>query len=232
MSEINPGALVFVAQRLDAIGLNYAFVGGSIVSYLVDYPDLSPVRPTEDLDIIVEVLTTQRYSDIEHKLRAIGFQHDTRQGAPMCRWILSGLTIDIMPTEGGLIGLNTAWFAEALASAKPHTIEQFSLKIISPVAFIATKLAAFSDRGKGDYFASHDLEDLMTVIDGRESIATEIASSPTELRQYIVSSLEQICQANDFQEALPGYLPSDSASQRRLPLLRRKLTEIVALQNQ
>ncbi|MCK4690308.1 MAG: hypothetical protein KAT20_00755 [Desulfuromonadales bacterium] len=33
--------------------------------------------------------------------------------------------------------------------------------------FIATKLEAFFGRGNGNYWGSHDLEDIMTVIDGR-----------------------------------------------------------------
>lgn len=228
MPEINSSALVFVARKLDAIGINYAFVGGSIASYLIDHPDLSPIRPTDDLDIIVEALTTQRYSDIEEKLRSIGFQHDIRQGAPMCRWITNELTVDIMPTEGALIGLNTAWFAEALASALPHKVNQSELRIISPVAFIATKLAAFHDRGENDYFASHDLEDLMAVIDGRASIVEDVAAAPNELRKYVAKTLKKIVGDDSFQEALPGYLPSDSASQKRLPSLRKKLAAIVS----
>jgi len=226
MAEINPIVLAVVAEKLDQLGLNYAFVGGSIVSFLLDDAGLSPVRPTDDLDIILEVLTTQRYSDIEAKLRELGFAHDTRQGAPMCRWVINGLTVDIMPTQGAFMGLNTIWFAEALASATLRKIDRFNLRIISPVALIATKLAAFADRGKGDYFASHDLEDLMTVIDGRAAIVEEIAAAPKELRHYIVTSLKRICENSDFQEALSGFLPSDTANQKRLPNLRRKLREI------
>jgi hypothetical protein len=37
----------------------------------------------------------------------------------------------------------------------------------------------FRGRGKGDYANSHDLEDLLTVIDGREAIVQEIADTPT-----------------------------------------------------
>jgi predicted nucleotidyltransferase len=229
MTEINSSVLAIVAEKLDRLGLNYAFVGGSIVGFLLDNAELSPVRPTDDLDIILEVLTTQRYSDIEARLRGVGFAHDTRQGAPMSRWTLRGLTIDIMPTDGGFLGLNTTWFAEALGSATLKKIDGFSLKIISPVTFIATKLAAFADRGKGDYFASHDIEDLMTVIDGRAAIVKEIAAAPVALRGYIVDSLRRINQVSEFHEAIPGYLPSDEASQRRLPALRKKLEEIVGL---
>jgi hypothetical protein len=97
------------------------------------------------------------------------------------------------------------------------------------VAFIATKLVAFADRGKGDYLASHDLEDLIAVIDGRAAIIEEIASAPAALRSFVVSSLRRINHASEFQEALPGFLPSDSASQRRLPLLRKRLETIGGL---
>jgi hypothetical protein len=229
MTDITPIVLASVAEKLDRLGFNYAFVGGSVVCFLLDDAALSPVRPTDDVDVILEVLMSQRYSDIEAKLRDVGFEHDTRQGAPMCRWTLNGLTIDIMPTEGGFLGLNTAWFAEALATATSKQIGRFRLKIISPVAFIATKLVAFADRGKGDYLASHDLEDLIAVIDGRAAIVEEIASAPAALRSFVVSSLRRINHASEFQEALPGFLPSDSASQRRLPLLRKRLETIGGL---
>jgi predicted nucleotidyltransferase len=229
MTEINPMVMVLVADKLDRLGLNYAFVGGSIVALLLDHAALSPVRPTDDLDVIIQVTTGLRYCDIEAKLRQAGFAHDTRQGAPMCRWLYRGLTIDIMPADGGFMGLNTAWFKEALESAITMQIGGSTLKIISPVAFIASKLAAFGDRGKGDYFGSHDLEDLMTVIDGRKSIVEEIAAAPKPLRSFIVRSVRDLHQDSVFQEACPGFLPPDDASQRRLPLLRQKLASIAKL---
>ncbi len=64
MSQPNLGALRAVADRLDSLGLDYAFVGGSIVNLLLDNPALSPVRPTDDLDVILEAVTAQRYSEI------------------------------------------------------------------------------------------------------------------------------------------------------------------------
>ena len=60
------------------------------------------------------------------------------------------------------------------------------LKLISPVAFLATKHVAFIDRGNGDYYASHDLEDFVTVIDGREMIVTEVNAAPPELRRCVI----------------------------------------------
>jgi hypothetical protein len=103
------------------------------------------------------------------------------------------------------------------------------LKLISPVAFLATKHVAFADRGDDDYSASHDLEDFLTVIDGRENIVAEVNEAPAELRGYVIQSIRFLVATAAFDEALPGHLPPDRASQQRLPNLRRKLHAIAAL---
>jgi hypothetical protein len=229
MLSPNIGALRAVADRLDGLGLSYAFVGGSIVSLLLDDPGLSPVRPTDDVDVILEVVTAERYSDVEARIRRLGFSHDTREGAPRCRWVLGNLAVDIMPTEGAALGLNTAWFMEALATATEQEFAHTRLRLVSPVGFLATKHVAFLDRGKGDYHGSHDLEDFVTVIDGRESIVTDVDHAPIALRRYVIGAVQSFMAAQDFADALPGQIPPDRASQQRLPLLRRKLTAIAAL---
>jgi len=38
--------------------------------------------------------------------------------------------------------------------------------MVTGLYFLATKFAAFDGRGKGDYMASHDLEDIVAVVDG------------------------------------------------------------------
>jgi len=56
MSQPSLGALRAVADRLDSLGLDYAFAGGSIVNLLLDNPAFSPARPTDDLDVILEAV--------------------------------------------------------------------------------------------------------------------------------------------------------------------------------
>ena len=229
MSPPNLPALRAVADRLDSLGLDYAFVGGAIVNLLLDHPSLSPVRPTDDVDVILEALTSTRYSDIEARLRSLGFDHDMRPDAPRCRWVLGNLTVDIMPTEGGFLGLNTAWFKEALATATEHEFARTRIRLISPVAFLAMKHVAFADRGDGDYYASHDLEDFVTVIDGRANIVLDVEQAPAALRRYMTDAVRGLLAAPAFAESLPGHLPSDVASQQRLPSLRKKLQNIATL---
>ena len=223
------GALRAVADRLDGLGLDYAFVGGAIVNLLLDNPEFAPVRPTDDVDVILGVVTASRYSDVEAKIRALGFSHDIRPGAPLCRWVLGNLTVDIMPTEGGNLGLNTAWFKEALATATEQVFVHTRVKLVSPVAFLVIKHGAFLDRGKSDYHASQDMEDFVTVIDGRDGIVAEVDAAPAGLRGYLIGAVRTLVATRPFDEALPAHLPSDEGSQMRLPGLRRKLREIAVL---
>ncbi|MEO6876677.1 MAG: hypothetical protein ABI222_17845 [Opitutaceae bacterium] len=230
MSSPNLGALRAVADRLDTLGLSYAFVGGSIVNLLLDNPDFSPARPTDDVDVILEVVTSERYSNVEQRIRDLGFTHDIQDRAPKCRWVLGKLTVDIMPTEGADMGLNTAWFKEALATATEREFAHTKLKLVSPAGFLATKYVAFLDRGKGDYYGSHDLEDFITVIDGREGIVADLDRAPPELRRYLIEAMRTLVAVPAFDEALVGQIPSDVASQQRLPKLRAKLQAIIVLQ--
>lgn len=218
-----------VADRLDRLGLDYAFLGGSVVGLLVDHPGLSPVRATEDVDVVIEVVSRTRYAAIEENLRSVGFDHDMREGAPRCRWVLGNLTVDIMPADGGFLGLNTAWFREALESATLRSVQSGALRVVSPAGFIATKYVAFLDRGDRDYYASHDLEDLIAVVDGRDGIVDDIASAAPRLRACVSEAVATLAASADFMDALPGHLPADRASQGRLPGLRRKLSAIAAL---
>jgi hypothetical protein len=182
----------------------------------------------EDLRAPLEEFRDELRAEVERKLRAAGFEHDTSPGAPICRWLYRGVIVDIMPTSGAFMGLNTRWFAEALASVQLETINGVPLRLISPVAFIATKLAAFADRGRGDYYGSHDLEDIVAVIDGRARIVEELAEAETSLRNFVKEWVARLMGSAEFQESLAGHLPFDEASQRRLPGLRKKLQAIAA----
>jgi len=40
--------------------------------------------------------------------------------------------------------------------------------------FMACKLAAFRSRGEGDYLVSHDMEDIVAVLDGRPEVVKKL----------------------------------------------------------
>ena len=69
-----------------------------------------------------------------------------------------------------------------------------------------------------------------TIEERTRAIVAEVDhTAPPPLRGYVIESVRRLMAAPLFDEALPGHLPPDHASQRRLPGLRRKLRAIAAL---
>lgn len=56
MADIPIASLKALARELRVLDIDYAFTGGSIVGLLLDHPELSPVRPTYDVDVSLVVL--------------------------------------------------------------------------------------------------------------------------------------------------------------------------------
>jgi len=190
MPEVDIGALRAVAERLNPIGLNYAFTGGAVVNLLLDDPDFAPARPTKDVDVIVELVSGGDYSKVETALREAGFLNDVN--GPICRWHLGKLIVDIMPTRGERYGLNTQWFAEALETSSILEYAHTELRVVSPLGLLVTKYLTFMERGEGDFFASHDLEDFITVIDGRAEVVSEINEASADFRSYLIQGIRSL----------------------------------------
>lgn len=201
-----------VARRLEPLGVDYAFVGGAVMFLLVDRPELTEFRPTKDVDVVVEIVTYGQFATLEKKLRLAGFTHDQSVGAPIVRWVVDGCTVDIMPQDSGAVGMNARWFPDALRLAVPKALGQnVTAKVVSPGIFIATKYEAYNDRAKGDIYLSHDLEDVVTLVDGRESIVGDVdglRSSSPGAREFIIEETKKLLGNPYFEEALAGH-PDD-----------------------
>ena len=188
---------------------------------------LQQIRATEDVDVVTRIATIRAYHGVEAQLAARGFKHDTSPDAPICRWVGAGVTLDLMPSEPGILSFHNRWYPLAVETA--HPVQLPSGRVIALIAapvFIATKLEAFRDRGRGDFLASHDLEDIITVVDGRPALREEIRASSTSLRAYLAEQFQTLIGSAAFLDALTGHLPGDSASQARLPELIRRMREL------
>lgn len=221
-------ALMAVAKQLDQLRISYAFTGGVVIGFLLDNPALVDIRTTDDVDAIAEVVTRVQHTDLEARLRGLGFTHDTSEGAPICRWLFGDTRVDVMPSIDTTGQTSDRWFAYALQTAGLRSFRQATVPTVSAACFIATKLVAFDDRGKGDYY-SHDIEDIITIVDGRQSLIDEFTAETPSLRAFVGGRIRDLLAQSRFVEALPGHLGGDSASQARLPILRRRLDAIAAL---
>lgn len=222
MSNTSEKDLIQIAKALKPIGMDYAFGGGAVIGLLIDQTPFYKMRPTDDVDVIVSVIAGQRYSDLEAEIRKQDFEHDMTPGAPKCRWHYQGIVVDIMPSNDPAFGLNTRWFPEALKTATLMQLDEHPIPVITAPAFVATKYEAFLDRGENDFLGSHDLEDIICVVDHRESLVDELQKGDSPICHAAIGALTSLWESALFREALPGHLPPDAASQRRLDLLEHK----------
>jgi hypothetical protein len=94
---------------------------------------------------------------------------------------------------------------------------------------LATKFDAFKGRGNQDYLLSKDMEDIITILDGRPEIVDEIQQAAKELRSYLSDAFSEQLNSRRFTDALPGHLPPDKASQSRLPIILNRIDLISKL---
>jgi predicted nucleotidyltransferase len=231
-NDPNVQMLDVVAQRLgDDLCSRLVFVGGAVAGLLITDPAQPSIRPTEDVDLLAQVLLRAEYYALEAELRTRGFQQDMRVGAPICRWTVDDLTVDVMPTLPDVLGFSNRWYPLACETAWTATLPSGRrIQVITAPAFVATKLEAFAGRGQGDFLFSHDMADIVSVIDGRESLLFELQQAVPELRRHIGTAIAQLLGSRGFLESLPGHLPGDAASQARLPELQAKLEQLAGLQ--
>ncbi|MFY7879963.1 MAG: nucleotidyl transferase AbiEii/AbiGii toxin family protein [Lacibacter sp.] len=167
------------------------FVGGATISLYSDRETLE-VRPTDDIDIIVEIISYSERSKLEEKLRSIGFQHDM-DSSVVCRYKIEGIIVDIIPTADESIGFKNIWYPDGFTNAIDCKIDdRTTVKILTAPHFIATKLEAFKGRGRDDGRTSHDFEDIVYVLENRQTIWDEIQNTSGALKMYLVNEFKKL----------------------------------------
>lgn len=230
-NDPNVAMMELVAERLgEALREDLVFVGGAVTGLLITDPGQPSIRPTDDVDLIVHAAVRRDYQSIEKVLRERGFANDLRKDAPICRWCVGAITVDVMPTLKEILGFSNRWYPLALATAERVALPSgIQIRLVTAPVFVATKFEAFADRGQNDYLFSHDLGDLISVIDGRDELIDECRHLDDELKNYLRQRVRTLLAAPAFHDALPGHLPGDAASQARLPDLEEKLRQLAEL---
>lgn len=227
MKSPNLDILIAAVRLLGSIADEMVFVGGCATGLLLTDPAAPSIRVTEDVDAIVEATTLSKYYHLADSLRECGFIEDMTPDAPICRWRAKGVVLDVMPTNPEILGFGNRWFGPA-AVAAVH-IELYSGRLIRMVTapyFLATKFEAFDGRGNRDYLISHDMEDIIALMDGRAEIVKEAMHSRDDLKSYLAHRFANLLEQERFLDALPGHLPPDAASQRRLPMIMNRIRQI------
>ena len=228
MADPNRALFESVVHLLAPLLDELVFVGGCMTGLFITDPAAGGIRPTRDVDAIVDVTSYAEYTALAARLRYLGLREDSTPGAPLCRWREGHLIVDIMPTDPAVLGFSNRWYPTANDTAETFRIAGHDARVVTPSLFIATKLEAFHGRGGNDVFASHDLEDIIAVVDGRPEIVGDVAAADGEVRSYIANEIAVLLANRDFTEALAGFLLPDAASQARRDLVVRRLQQLSA----
>lgn len=101
-------------------------------------------------------------------------------------------------------------YSGAVATAASFEIApKVFIRVITPPYFLVTKLEAFADRGENDFLGSSDLEDIISVVNGREGLIFEVENAQHDVRAYIAAAISDLLSKRTFIDALPGHLNPD-----------------------
>lgn len=193
-----------VAEALaDDLREKMAFVGGCTTAlHLTDPVTLEGVRGTDDVDLVVEVVTLTGWYELLERLQKSSFT--LRPGEEVnCRLRLGELKVDFMPHNSSILGYTNRWYAEGFSNADSHVLPNgLKIRVFSPPFYLGTKLEAFAGRGKRDLLRSKDMEDILSLIDGREELLFDVSACPENLRQYIIESLQTLTASRDMDYAI------------------------------
>lgn len=212
-----------VAEALGDLREQVVFVGGAVAGLLVTDPLADSVRATRDVDAVVNA-DRALFRRIEQQVAQRGFVQDVSSDV-ICRWVhkASGVLFDLMPVQPEVLGFSNRWYPYAVQSAEPVDLgDGITIRLVSAVAFVATKLEAFASRGGGDFLSSHDLEDVLNIVDGREELGEEVARAPAELQQAVAAAFARMLAHPDFANVLPGLI----AEPERAGLVRDRLRKL------
>jgi len=203
----NLPSLRHVALALGDLREQVVFVGGAVAGLLVTDPLADSVRATRDVDAVVNA-SRAMFHRIEEAVAQRGFARDVLSDV-ICRWVhtASGVRFDLMPVQPEVLGFSNRWYPYAMETAEPVELHPgVTIRLASAVAFVATKLEAFAGRGGGDFLTSHDIEDVLNIVDGREELAAELSVAPAALQQAVAEAFNPLLRNPDFANVLPGLI--------------------------
>lgn len=222
MADPNLPLLEDAVRKLAPLLDEIVFVGGVTLGLLITDEAAAPIRGTNDVDVIAEIVTYADYIAFSDRLRAAHFTEDTDL---TCRWHNGTLTLDVLALSKDVLGFTNIWYESALRHASTVTLSRRqAIRVITAPYFLGTKMEAFRGRGRNDFQASHDLEDFVAVVEGRETLLQEIAESPQDLQDYLAEAAKSLLAESRFLDVLPGFV----LDSERVPIIRERLAKIAA----
>ena len=229
MLSTNTTMLQTVANGLGELKNDMVFVGGAVAELYANDPAVFDIRPTLDVDCVIELSSRIEHARLEEDLRAKGFVNDISQGAPICRWVYKNVKVDVMPTDSTILGFSNIWYVEGIENKIIKTLPDGTEIFVFPHEYyLAVKFEAYKDRGGNDIRQSHDFEDIIYILDNCPDILDNIANANPSVKTYLVEEYQNLLENDNLTEGIECALPygSDSDSTEIIEDLIHSIAEI------
>lgn len=101
--------LEFVATKLGPLNDEAVYLGGCSTALFMTDSLLLDVRPTKDVDCIVDIVSRCEYYKFAKKLEKQGFKQSINESV-MCRWHFDDVILDVMPTDEEILTFGNRWY--------------------------------------------------------------------------------------------------------------------------
>ncbi|WP_417361108.1 nucleotidyl transferase AbiEii/AbiGii toxin family protein [Galbibacter sp.] len=223
---INLALVAQVAKGLEELNEKMVFIGGAVISLYTDDPAAEEIRPTTDIDMTINLANYSEWAQMQERLSELGFSPDP-EGHSICSYKFQDIAIDIMPAEDSSIGVSNIWYKPGFKFTQQVELpDGITISILPSPYFLATKLEAFKDRGKNDFYGSHDFEDIIYLLDNRTTIVEEILASEENVQLYIKEELKTIKNHPQADEILAMHI-HPLIREERFKMLMEKIDIII-----
>ncbi|MFA5044924.1 MAG: hypothetical protein WC542_03220 [Paludibacter sp.] len=214
MPSTNITMLQTVANGLGDLKAEMVFVGGSVAELYANNPAASDIRPTLDVDCVVELSSRTAHAKLEERLRAKKFANDTSQGAPICRWIYKDILVDVMPTDSNVLGFTNIWYNEGVDNKITKTLpDGTEVFVFPPEYYLATKFEAHKGRGGNDLRQSHDFEDIIYIFNNCSDLLDNISNANATVKAYLKEECQNLLNNDGLTEGVESALPYGSGEE-------------------
>ncbi len=205
-----------IAKALAELKHKIVFVGGSVVDLYCDDPARGEVRPTDDIDVVVELINKGSHADLEAKLRQIGFRHDI-ESSVICRYKYHDIVVDVMPTDANILGFTNYWYKDGINNTVSVTLnDQTIIQVFSVTYFLASKIEALkAERHGKDFRLNSDFEDIVYIFDNRTSRLNDILQADEYVKAYLKNEISELLKRPFIEEEISANLEFRNRNQRK-----------------
>ena len=147
---------------------------------------------------MVEAASLMEFAALEGRLRAAGFRRDMADKGPRCRWFKGDEPYDTVDARTE----QDRWARPVGAGIEHRALPRRTIPVRSPGRFLATKIAALSDRGGVHWYESSDFEDIVLLLESHAQLQPWLANTPPDAVVAVATWASAASRRDDIREEI------------------------------